>query len=428
MDWIESREATRSATAAIDGDPAMDKPPRTTTRWIFVALSALACASVLSLSAWSHTPNWSNADSLFYQAMSIEVDGVSAHAARARVFDSMLARPAIIQEPSVAEPSWQAFESQFFRRRWLVPALAATIRPLAGERALPDIAIVGYLLFGMMLCLLLASRFALALSLAVVILCLALGPTRDWGVRPMTDSWGLALSVAAICSALVVLARGHKWLGLWIATMLALSFTRDLALIPLGALVWLMYRDRDLTHRRAALILILTGVLATIPAYLLFGASLRLTLASVIDGFEIPSPAHSTWTYVAKHYPHLFFGTVKADLHYAAYHPLVGLTVGVGLVALFALRANRDTLILLMRGAVLGWLIVFAIDPVYTGFRYELTILAPAAVGLCSLVEHLRKRSTRQQSATPPKLAAIAGAPGIDLSSRQSPSGPRARH
>jgi hypothetical protein len=404
----------------------MDKPPRTTTRWIIVVVGALACAALLSLSAWSHTPNWSNADSLFYQAMSLEVEGVSAHAARAGVFDSALARPAIVQEPSVAKPSWQAFESQFFRRRWLVPALASAIRPLAGERALPDVAIVGYLLFGVALCLLLASRFAVALSLAAVVLCLALGPTRDWGVRPMTDSWGLALSVAAICSALVVLARGHRWLPLWIATMLALSFTRDLALVPLGALVWLIYRDRDSTRRHAARVLALTGLLATIPAYLLFGASLRLTLASVIDGFEIPSPAHSTWTYVAEHYPHLFFGTVKADLHYAAHHPLVGLTVGVGL---FALPANRDTLILSMRGAALGWLIVFAIDPVYTGFRYELTVLAPAAVGLCALVEHVRSRYARQRSASAPgpELAAAAGTPGVELGVRHSPSSARAR-
>ncbi len=403
----------------------MDKPPRTTTRWIFVALGGLACAFVLSLSAWSHAPNWSNADSLFYQAMSLEIDGVSAHAARVRVFDSILARPAIIQEPSVAEPGWQAFESQFFRRRWLVPALASAIRPLAGERALPDIAILGYLLFGVALCLLLSSRFAGALSLAAVALCLALAPTREWGMRPMTDSWGLALSIGAICSALVVLARGHRWLPLWIAMMLALSFTRDLALIPLGALVWLMYRDRDSTRRRSAQILTLTGILVTIPAYLLFGASLRLTLASVIDGFEIPSPAHATWTYIAEHYPHLFFGTVNADLHYATQHPLVGLTIGVGMVALFALPANRDTLILLMRGAALGWLILFAIDPVYTGFRYELTIIAPAAVGLCLLVEHAGRRYVRQRTATTSEIATAAGA-GIDLSSRRSPVSPRA--
>jgi len=377
----------------------MRKRPRTTARWFLAALGALVCAGALSFSAWSGTPNWRNADSLFYQAMSLEVDGVSAQAARARVFDSALARPAIAQEPSVADPRWQAFESQFSRRRWLVPALTAAVRPIAGARALPDVAIVGYLLLGVALRLLLASRFAIASSLAAVALCLALGPVRDWGLRPMTDSWGLALSVGAMLGVLVVLARGWKWLPLWITVMLALSFTRDLALIPLAGLAWLMYRDRDPTRRRPALILALTGILATIPAYLLFGASLRLTLAFQMDGYEVPSPAHSTWAYVAAHYPSLAYGTVKADGHYAINHPMVGLAVGAGLLALFILPAHRDTLIpnrdaliLLMRGVALGCLVVFALDPDYSGFRYELTILPAAAAGLCLLVEHVAGR------------------------------------
>jgi hypothetical protein len=377
----------------------MHKPLPARARWLLAALVALGCGAALSLSAWSEHPNWSNADSLFYQSMSLELDGHSAQAARASVFGSPLARPAIRQEPSVAEPSWQNFESKFFRRRWLVPALAATVRPIAGERALPDVAIVGYMLFGVALCLLLASRFALASSIATVALCLALGPTRDWGTRPMTDSWGLVLLLAALLSALVVLKRGHKWLALWIPVMLVLSFTRDLAIIPLTGLVWLMLRDRDPIHRRSALILALTGVLATIPAYLLFGASLRLTLASIIAGFEIPIPAHATWSYVAAHYPSLFFGTVKEDLRYATRHPVVGLTIAVGLLALFIISAKRDTLTLLMRGAALGWLIVFAIDPVYTGFRYELTILPSAAVGLCSLVEYVGQRYVQRRPA-----------------------------
>jgi hypothetical protein len=377
----------------------LPKPRRVPARWLLAAVGALACAGALSFSAWSHTPNWSNADSLFYQAMSLEVEGESAQAARTRVFDNLLARPAILQEPSVDQPAWQVFEGQFFRRRWLVPTLAAVARPIAGERALPDIAIIGYLLFGVALCLLLASRFPVVMSLGAVALCLALGPTRDWGTRPMTDSWGLALTVGAILSALVVLSRGNKWLPLWIAMMLALSFTRDLALIPLGGLAWLMWRDHDPARRRSALILAATGIVVTIPAYLLFGASLRLSLASIVSGFEIPTPTHSTWSYVAAHYPHLIGGTLKTDLKYAVSHPVVGLTLGVGLVALFALPAKRDALVFVARGATLGWLIVFAIDPVYTGFRYELMLLPGAAVGLCLLVAQLSRWHTHRRSA-----------------------------
>jgi hypothetical protein len=377
----------------------MHRPPRTRTHWLLAVLIALVCGGALSFSTWSNTPNWSNADSLFYQSMSLELDGHSAQAARATVFGSPLARPAIRQEPSVADPRWQSFESQFSRRRWLVPMLTAAVRPIAGERALPDVAIIGYLLFGVALFLLLASRFAMASSIGTVALCLALGPVREWGLRPMTDSWGLFLSVMAILSISVVMARGRRWLPLWIAIMLALSFTRDLAIIPLAGLVGLMLADRDQTRRRPALILACAGVLATIPAYLLFGASLRLTLAFQINGFEIPSAAHATWSYVAAHYPSLFFGTVKADVRYAASHPVVGLTIAIGLLALFTIPARRDTLILLMRGAAFGWLILFALDPDFSGFRYELTILPSVAVGLCSLAEYAVRWFGRQASA-----------------------------
>ena len=362
---------------------------RSATSWLLASLVVLVCAAALSLSAWSGKPNWSNADSLFYQSMSLEVEGASAQAARAKIFGGELAGPAIRQEPSVAEASWQNYEAQFSRRRWLVPALAAAIRPVAGTRALPDVAIVGYLVFGLALFLLLATSFSLAASVAATTLCLALGPVLDWGLRPMTDSWGLALEVTAILGSLLFLSRGMRWLALWIASMLALSFTRDLAIIPLAGVAWLILRDRDPARRRQGLTLILSGVLVTLPAYVLFGASLRSTLAFQINAFEIPSAAHATWAYVAAHYPALLWSTTKADLHYAFIgHPLVGLTMLTGLVSLFAVPARGDTFTLVMRGAALGCLAVFALDPDFSGFRYELTLLPPTAAGLCALAEY----------------------------------------
>lgn len=376
------------------------RSPRNTTQWLLLALAALLCGGALSLAAWTNAPNWRNADSLFYQAMSLEVRGASAQAAQREVFHSPLARPAIAQEPSVAKPSWQSFERQFFRRRWLVPALAAAIQPIAGLRALPDVAIVGYLLFGLALCVLLASSYGAMLSLGVTALCLALAPTRDWGLRPMTDSWGLALTVMAIGFALLVCARGYRWLPAWLATMIALSFTRDLALIPLAALAWLALADRDAVMRRRALLTAVGGVIVTLPPYLLFGASLRLTLASIIAGFEIPTPAHATWSYIAAHYPSLIYETIKFDYHYMLSNPTVGLSVVLGLVALFGVPARGKRLVLAMRGAAVGWLVVFALDPVVTGFRYELGLLVPVAVGLCSLVEHLLRLRARRGSRT----------------------------
>jgi hypothetical protein len=373
-------------------------------------VAAFAIAAALSISGWVNSPNWRNADSLFYQAMSLEVRGASAAAAQREVFDSTLAGPAVVQEPSVAQGRWQTFERRFFRRRWLVPALAAAIEPLAGVRALPDAAIVGYMLFGVALCLLLAWRFGVGLSLAVTALCLALPPTRDWGLRPMTDSWGLALSTAAIGFAMLVLARGYRWLALWLAAMIALSFTRDLAPIPLAAMAWLIFAEREPALRRRALVLAASGVLVTIPPYLLFGASLRLTLASIMAGFEIPTHAHATWGYIAAHYPSLVYEGIKFDLHYMVSTPTVGVTVVVGLIALFAVPARRDRLVLAMRGATLGWLLVFLLDPVVTGFRYELGLLPAVAVGLCSLVRYVGVRYAERR--TPASADAVGQGAG----------------
>jgi hypothetical protein len=341
--------------------------------------------------------------------MSLEVRGASAQAAQQEVFHSALARPAIAQEPSVAKPSWQSFERQFFRRRWLVPVLAASIAPLAGLRALPDVAIVGYLLFGLALCMLLASSYGAALSLPASALCLALAPMRDWGLRPMTDSWGLALTVAAIGFALLTCGRSYRWLPAWLVTMIALSFTRDLALIPLAALAWLALASRETAVRRRVLVTAVGGVIVTFPPYLLFGASLRLTLASIIAGFEIPSRAHATWSYIAAHYPSLVYQTIKFDFHYMVSNPTVGLSVMLGLIALFAVPARGKWLVLAMRGATVGWLVVFAVDPVVTGFRYELGLLAPVAVGLCSLADHLLSARADRRSLRA-KEAAVASA------------------
>ena len=367
-------------------------------RMLIAAGVALLCAGAISVSDWTHGPNWSNPDSLFYQAMSYEVSGASAQAARDRVFDSPLSRPAIAQQHNVSSAHWRGFEAAFFRRRWVVPAMAAAIRPDAGQRALPDVAIVGYLAFAAVLAALLASRFGLVASVPAAVLCLALGPVRDWATRPMTDSWGLVFAVGAALAALFVLRRGRPWLLAWAAMMAALSFTRDLALAPLAAVAWLAFREPARASRRTSLIMFISGVIVTIPAYLMFGAPLRLTLASVIDDFRDPPPAQATWSYVAHHYVSFTATTIKADVGYAVHHPLVGLTLVAGLIPLFLLSSRRDPLILMMRGWALGWPILFLVNPVYSGFRYEIAILPAAAVGLCMLIEHLAERLGRRRA------------------------------
>jgi hypothetical protein len=352
-----------------------------------VALAVIMAVVLgLSLSAWRDQPNWSNPDSLFYQSMSLEVGGLSAQRARAEVFHSQLAKDAIAAESSVATLRWQAFESKFSRRRWLVPIVTAAVKPVAGQRALEDVVIIGYYVLALALGAFLMSRFGAVESVLVLALCLALGPVRNWELRPMTDSWGLAFEVLALMAAVSTKQRGLRWAS-WIAAMLALSFTRDLAVIPLVAVAWVTWRARDPSWRRRGPRLLVTGVLATAPAYLIFGASLRLTLAFQMSAYQVPTAANSTWGHVLSHYPSFAWSNIYADYQFVLSNPLVGLVFVAGIVALFALPANHDPRILLMRGATIGWLLVLAIDPDYTAFRYELTALPAIAFGLCMLAE-----------------------------------------
>ena len=113
--------------------------------------------------------------------------------------------------------------------------------------------------------------------------------------------------------------------------------------------------------------------------------------------------------YVAAHYPSLAAETVKEDLSYLIGHPVVAFTFVAGLVTLFARPANRDTLVLLMRGSVIGWLVLFAMDPDFSDFRYELTILPTVTFGLCLLVTHVGGWLTRRGSTGTPEVATAAG-------------------
>lgn len=64
-----------------------------------------------------------------------------------------------------------------------------------------------------------------------------------------------------------------------------------------------------------------------------------------------------------------------------------------------------------MRGAAVGWLVGFALDPYFTKFRYELPILPAVAVGLCLLVERAGAWNARRRSAAMHGPAVAAGLP-----------------
>jgi hypothetical protein len=104
---------------------------------------------------------------------------------------------------------------------------------------------------GPVLYLLLNLRFGRVVSAAASAACLLLPPVREFARGPGTDSWGLTLLVVGLLSAMLLRERGLRWLPVWIAVVLALSFTRDATVVLVLATGWLAFRKRD---RRSVLV------------------------------------------------------------------------------------------------------------------------------------------------------------------------------
>lgn len=328
-------------------------------------------------------------DGLFYQAHIFQVQGESQKAALKREFSSAAARSITRPDGRVGNPSWVRYSAQFYQRRWLVPLMAAVIYPIAGDRSLVYVSILGYVLAGLLLFALLRTRFSDAISVLVSVACLLLPPVRTFGGFPLTDSWGLALEIAALWAALVALERGGRWIAVWTVTMLALSFTRDATLIPLLGAAWIALLTRT---RRSAGVLA-TGIAASLPALTVFGAPLRRQLAYVIAGFHIP--ATDSWSYVISHYPASLWSLVRQDLYYprGLSYTVVWYLIGAALVAavvyMFVAAPRGDAFFTLNRAGLIGAALIVAVSINYTDMRLELVFIPGVAAGLAFAVTRL---------------------------------------
>jgi hypothetical protein len=345
-------------------------------------------------------------DGLFYQAHIYELQGDSESAALHREFTS----PAAIQitEPDgrVGNPTWVRYSAQFYGRRWLVPLMAAALYPAAGDRSLVYVSIAGYVVAGLLLFALLRRRFSDGVSLLVSIACLLLPPVRTFGGYPLTDSWGLALELGALIVALLALERGGRWIAVWALTMLALSFTRDSTIVVLFAVGWVVLATRT---RRGVLVLG-SGVTASVPAFLLFGAPLVRQMSYVLQGFH--PPAVVSWSYVGSHYPAALWSVVRQDLHYplgltfpAAWF-VVAAALFAALVYMFIASPRRDPFFMLSKGAVVGSAGLIAASINYTSLRLELVFIPSVAValafGIARLLIPVREWRSRHASFSSP--------------------------
>jgi hypothetical protein len=366
-------------------------------RTTLATISLILLAAISMATHWDGPISWET-DALFYQSKSEEIGGTDGATARQQVFGGPLSsyeRGIEAQEPSepprVSDPAWVEYSSTFYARRLLLPALAVVIKPIFGLRSLQILSLFGFILIPALLFLLLRRRLTFAVSGAVAAAVILWPPLRAWAVFPLTDSSGLALLVAALLCAVLAVERGRRWLLPWSLCVVALAFTRDIAFIPVIAALGLLAVRRD----RPTLALFGCGVAAALPALFVHGVSESKELAYVFANHTIPTD--TSWGAVLPQYPSNVGHMLGLYGDYATANPLVILIALGGLVAAFALAPRRDTLTILLWSTVPGYLLLMAVGPAFSGFRYELVLVPLIACGYGYLAERVlgRVRETK---------------------------------
>ncbi len=349
-------------------------------------------------SHWTGPISWET-DALFYQAKSEEITGTDAATARQQVFGGPLSdyeRQLEVEAPDeprrVSNPAWVEYSSGFYARRLVLPALAAALKPVFGIRALQILSLLGFVLVPALLFGLLRRRLPFAIAGAVAAAVILWPPLRAWSVFPLTDSSGLALLIASLICAVLVSERGRRWLLPWFGSVLALAFTRDIAFIPVVAALCLLAVRRD--RRSAALVG--SGIAATLPSLFVHGVSESQSLAYVFANHTIPTD--TAWGAVLADYPGNLGHMLGRYLDYAVASPQVVLLALGGLVAAFALAPRRDSLTILLWGTFPAYLLLMAIGPAFSSFRYELVLVPLIAFGYGQLAERIAVRIREERS------------------------------
>ena len=205
------------------------------------------------------------------------------HGARARLRGPLGAELRARDPQRSGDPDWVRYNAQFYERRIALPAAAAALDPVAGERAILDLSVAGYVAAVLAIFALLLLRFRLPIAAAVTARHglpagahrpLELSAHRQLGAGARDR--GVRLRASSCCD------RGPRWLIPWAASILVLSLTRDSAWIPIAAAAWLTLTLRS----RLSLALLGTGLAAAVPVALLFSMPMRELLAMMLNDFQ----------------------------------------------------------------------------------------------------------------------------------------------
>ena len=359
---------------------------RTAALRLLVAV-ALAAIALLAVSGSLSDPVRWTPDGLFYEARSLELRGVERDTALERVFEGPLGADLRVRDPERSgDLDWVRYNAQFYERRVTVPAAAAALEPLGGERTILNISVAGYVAAVLALFALLLLRFRLGIAAVVTAATIVLPALTSHSTFPLTDSWGLALETAAFAAGILVLDRGPRWLPAWGAALLVLSFTRDSAWIPILAAAFLTLHLRS----RLSLAMLGTGLAAAVPALLAFATPLRELLAMMLNDLR-PLP-DASWGFIAERYPAALVDLVQANggfVRDGAWYSAAYLAVGVALLFLLARGARSSHAATLLKGGAIAGLAYVLVVPIFSAFRLELVCVPMAAFGLALGAERL---------------------------------------
>jgi hypothetical protein len=354
---------------------------------ILLVSVVLAAASLFAVrGALDGSPRWTP-DALFYQARSLELRGVDRDVALERVFQGPLGAELRARDPERSgDPGWVRYNAQFYERRVSVPIAANAIEPITGERALLDVSLAGYVVAVLALFGLLLLRFRIAIAAAIALATVFLPALTFHSSFPLTDSWGLALEIAALASGTLVLQRGPRWLIPWTASILLLSFTRDSSWIPVVGAAGVALTLRS----RLSWAMLGTALAAAIPVLLMFSVPTRELLAMMLNDAQ-PAP-DASWGFVAERYPGAIADLVRADggfVRGGAWYSAAYLAGGLACLLLLARGIRRTPAVTLLQVASLASIAYVLVVPIFSAFRLELVCIPMAAFGLALGAERL---------------------------------------
>jgi hypothetical protein len=406
---------------------------RRSWRWEILPVLGLIALAILAAARWTSPVQW-KPDSLFYQAHVYQVRGDSHAVAYRKVFDGPLGAPRRdgeaglpLAQRRVGNPAWVHYSERFYERRWFVPAVAALLSPFYGTDALRVVSLIAYVLLGPALYALVRLRAGRPIAFVVAAGGLLLAPVLFLAGLPLMDVTGITLEAIAAAGVFLALEHGRRWLALWLIALAALSLTRDSTVILGVAALWLALRERS----RATVVLVALGAAAALPAPLLLGAPLREAMAYTFENFY--RPGDSSWGWVLGHYWPSFHTLVRRNITYLHDHPLTGLYIVGGYLALFLVRAKGDRFVRFFRAAAVGSILLDALQPNYTAFRLELTFVPIAAAGLAVALQRvaanldtgLVRWPAWKRSPLPRRANGRAGRRACSATSSDSASSPR---